>query len=441
MDCLRRLFGKTKQASNERGLVAVTVAFLLAALLGFGALALDVSSLFVVRNELQNAADAGALAAARFLYLGNGTQVDPGCNAVGVTAAKSNDAQGTVVELTGDPAANTGDVQRGHWRWSDKSFTPNSSLAAVSLAGVSTADLDADPNFINAVRVKVRRQTVPAHSFLSKAMGFSNFQMQAEATAYIGFAGSLLEAEADQPIALCEQTLLDGDIYRCSTGRMINSGGGNTHNTGGWTNFTQEPCATASSPTVRPYVGCAPASSPQLEFGEGMGTTGGQIQTVWDDFWDCWRTAADISPPDGRPDTIYNLTLPVIDCPGNNVSNCSELVGAVNVNMVWMIRQTDPNYDWVPLTMDEDLDGIADWSCPAGTDPNTLTDAQFLTCWDDFVTRFNLLNYQDVSVSTFSLSDLNKTMFFLPDCEGHPGTGGTGGRNFGVLAKLPVLVK
>ena len=58
--------------SQERGIVAVTVAILLAGLLAFGALALDVSTLFVVRNELQNAADAGALAATRVLYLANG---------------------------------------------------------------------------------------------------------------------------------------------------------------------------------------------------------------------------------------------------------------------------------------------------------------------------------------------------------------------------------
>lgn len=438
--------------SQERGIVAVTVAILLAGLLAFGALALDVSTLFVVRNELQNAADAGALAATRVLYLANGTQVNSGANAVGIAAAMANDAQGSQVELIADPAANTGDVQRGHWRWSDHTFTPNDSLAPVSLSNVSNAEIDANLNFINAVRVRVRRQAVPARSFLSKVMGFSDFQMQAEATAYMGFAGSLLETEADQPIALCEQSLLNSEgKYSCSTGRMINSNsGGDTFNTGGWTNFIQDPCATASTPTVRPYVGCAPTqTSPQLEFGEDMGTTGGQVQTVWDDFWDCWQASYDLiaDPSDGRPDTVKNMTLPVIDCPGSNVAPCSKLVGAVNVNMLWMIRQTDPNYDWVPLAMDGDGDGmidpmsILDWSCPAGTNPNTLTDADFLACWADFTTTFNLKNYLGTDVGTLALSDLNKTMFFRPDCTEHPGTGGTGGKNFGILAKLPVLVK
>ena len=362
----------------------------------------------------------------------------------GVAAAKSNDAQGIEVELIGDPAANTGDVQRGHWRWTDHTFTPNSSLATITLANVSTADLDANPDFINAVRVRVRRQTVPARSFLSKVMGFSDFQMQAEAIAYIGFSGTLLPGEVGQPIAICQQALLNADgYYSCNTGRMINSGGGDNHNTAAWSNYTQEPCETASTPTVRPYVGCSAGPAPELYLGGDMGTTGGEIQSVWDDFYDCWLASYD-TDADGRPDTLYNLTLAVIDCPANNVGTCSEIVGGVNVNMVWMIRITetvdpDTKFDWVPLTMTGDA--ITDWTCPEGTDPDALSDAQFLACWYDFVDHFYLVNYQGVSIATLSpLSTLNKSMYFLPDCDVHIPTGATGGKNFGVLAKIPVLV-
>ena len=47
---------------DERGAVVVVVAMLLVVILGFTALVIDLSWLFVVRGELQNAADAGALA-------------------------------------------------------------------------------------------------------------------------------------------------------------------------------------------------------------------------------------------------------------------------------------------------------------------------------------------------------------------------------------------
>jgi hypothetical protein len=38
-------------------------------------------------------------------------------------------------------------------------------------------------------------------------------------------------------------------------------------------------------------------------------------------------------------------------------------------------------------------------------------------------------------------SDIQKTIFILPSCEPHEPSGTTGGENYGVLAKIPVLVK
>jgi len=47
---------------DERGAVAVIVMALLVVIMGFAALVIDLGVLFVVRGELQNAADSGALA-------------------------------------------------------------------------------------------------------------------------------------------------------------------------------------------------------------------------------------------------------------------------------------------------------------------------------------------------------------------------------------------
>src|SRR5436309_1131060 len=52
---------------DSRGAVAVMVAVVLVVLLSFGALALDISNAMIARNELQNVADASALAGARQL--------------------------------------------------------------------------------------------------------------------------------------------------------------------------------------------------------------------------------------------------------------------------------------------------------------------------------------------------------------------------------------
>ena len=52
---------------DQAGAVAVTVAILMFVLVGIAALAIDIGYLLVTRNELQNVADAAALAAARKL--------------------------------------------------------------------------------------------------------------------------------------------------------------------------------------------------------------------------------------------------------------------------------------------------------------------------------------------------------------------------------------
>lgn len=58
---------RLRQATRQRGAVAVLVALLLVALIGAAGIVLDLGRLFVARAELQNAADACALAAAREL--------------------------------------------------------------------------------------------------------------------------------------------------------------------------------------------------------------------------------------------------------------------------------------------------------------------------------------------------------------------------------------
>ena len=65
-----------KLLRNQRGVSAVIIALLLVVLLGMAALAVDLGYLYVTRNELQNVADAAALAATR--QLGEIYQAMPG---------------------------------------------------------------------------------------------------------------------------------------------------------------------------------------------------------------------------------------------------------------------------------------------------------------------------------------------------------------------------
>ncbi len=441
----------TDRWRTDRGAVIVLVAVMMVVLLTFGSLAVDVGYIMVVRNQLQNAADAGALRGARVLYTNNGQTINTVANNEAYLAAIDNMSQNQPVEVN-DPSGNSGDVQRGHWSFASRTFTENASTTPVVLWDRTTAELDADTGYINAVKVTVHREDIPANSFLSKIIGYDNFTLQAEAVGYIGFAGTLGPGEADQPIAICKQSITDFDSgeYTCNTGRMINSGGGTTHNTGGWTNFSQ-PCDTASVPTVRPLV-CSTGNPGEVAYGEGIGTVGGMQDTVYRDFRDCWIASAGAVDLDGRPIVPWNLSLPVVDCDANNVSPCSELVGAVNLDVIWVKETgTDPQWRDVPLRIDAGPAGS--WVCQAAADfaaahaigveqvrINDLDASQRQSCWVEFGPRFNLQTADGTSVGTLSASDLQKTIFFLPSCTPHEPKGRTGGENFGILAKIPVLV-
>ncbi|MBL0713026.1 MAG: hypothetical protein JJV98_04935, partial [Desulfosarcina sp.] len=365
-----------------------------------------------------------ALAGARVLYLnGNATSVNAGANQTAHDAAIANLSEGVPVEVNWTAGSNGADVERGHWSFATETFTPNASLVPVDLWGVSTAELDANTDFINAVRVTVRRQDTAVASFFARIFGIEEFLMSAHASAYIGFAGSLLPGEADQPIAICEDSILDNGVYDCNIGRMINSGQNvESNETGGWTSFDQEtPCTGGTNAQEVSGLICS-GGAPALTLGRDLATNGGQIQSAFSDLYDCWTNESGQS-------TAWNMLLPVVTCPGNNITTCQELVGAVNVNVVWITGPgEDPSYSNAPTSM----------TAP-GSNGNTVSwsssDPDGMVRWDSFVNAFGLQNV-DGSPAPYQ----KKGIYFLPDCTPHDPAGLTGGRNFGILAEIPVLV-
>lgn len=92
---------RTNTGTRQRGAVAVVVAFVLIVLLAVLGLVIDLGHLYIVKTELQNAADSCALAAARELNDLSVGASDRG-KAAGVTAGTNNkmDMQGQAVSLT-----------------------------------------------------------------------------------------------------------------------------------------------------------------------------------------------------------------------------------------------------------------------------------------------------------------------------------------------------
>ena len=245
-------------------------------------------------------------------------------------------------------------VQLGHWSFATGTFELNETdLVPPPLSGVSEDELDVNPHFINAVRVVTRRTRVAGNlpePFFMKIVGGGPSEVMAEAVAYIGFAGRLLPHEVDQPIAICQQAIMVDGKYTCGVGRMLNSGQNAGHQTAGWTNFTQ-PCDTASASEINGLIcggehghncACGTGNPVPINLSESLGTTNGtQTGSSYDSIRDnCWAgdTLLDeydynsLGPGhDGWPDKFWEITLPVIDCPGGAVGNCSKRSGAVTL--------------------------------------------------------------------------------------------------------------
>ena len=460
--------------SNQRGADIVFVAICLFVLIAFAALALDVGHLVVTKNELQNAADAGALAGAHKLYSDDGRFITVDATrqaAIAVSTMNRSDNAAAEVDI--------GDVLIGHWSFGlgslDKGFTASASTDAVALWGISTVALDQNEDFINAVQVTAWRKDQTVTSWFARIFGFEEgFLQSATAVAYIGFAGSVEPETFDQPIAICKESLLqrngEGEPYwDCNIGRMLNSSDNqSTSNTGAWTNLTQDPCETASVPTLRPLV-CGEGNPTPLLFGSGIGAIGGVADNIFRDLADCWGSFTEDtypSPGDDLPDTVWTgLKLPVVSCPGNNVSNCPTLQGVVVLDIIWVERNGDLSKidDYAPKHMEDPRDGGTSWPNDSdkavplevlrnyyvGRNDGDLfpTQAELDADYDDrfdngkvrwasFVKRFDLLNADDQPAPW-----QHKAIYFMPNCDYHEPDGTSQGENFGVLAIIPVLVE
>jgi Flp pilus assembly protein TadG len=86
---------------RQRGAVAIMVGFLIVALIGFLGIVLDLGNLYVRKTELQNAADAAALAGARQLN-GSAEGIDRAvASAIALAAENASDFGNTAVAISG----------------------------------------------------------------------------------------------------------------------------------------------------------------------------------------------------------------------------------------------------------------------------------------------------------------------------------------------------
>ncbi|WP_225073374.1 pilus assembly protein TadG-related protein [Desulfuromonas sp. CSMB_57] len=181
--------------SNQRGAVIVLVALLVFVFLGIAAFAIDLGYRHVVRNELQNAADASALAAARELskiyqemsyaeqqtYVANRSDIAP----IALQTALNNYA-GDAKQLI----VNDADVLIGtwsEWRTIAKSSRVN------------------NYNQPDAVMVTTRREAGangPISTFFAKIFGINTLGVNAFATAALSGPPAVPPGEIELPIGI-----------------------------------------------------------------------------------------------------------------------------------------------------------------------------------------------------------------------------------------------
>jgi hypothetical protein len=388
---------KTYRKSKERGAVLVLFVIFVVVIIACLAFAVDVNHLILVRNELQNAADAGALAGAGTLYVDPdgagpkkaGEEVNFGANQIAYDTAILNKSDQVAVEVdwTSDGnSENNGDILRGHWSFANNEFTPdpdpNGTRYPVDLWMVSEEDLDlmdgssytapngSTPFFVNAVKVTTRREDQPAISFFAKFFGVDSFIMEASAVAYIGFAGSLGPLEASQPIVICDDTLRNSaGEYECNIGRMSDSGAScqpndpdcsTSINTAGWSTLeVKQPgdtCSASSASNIKDLIVgqgnvCLHAANPNDIFkNDLLQATNGVQAASYSSMRDCWWSASNNGT---QP---YEMTLPVVDCgPGRQVDNCVVVVGAVTVNMLYMAHTGAYSEDAAAMQLYSDI--------------------------------------------------------------------------------------
>lgn len=178
--------------NNNAGATAVMVAISMIMLLGFSALAIDVGYLFATRNELQNIADAGALAGAGFLgaqygqltiaeqqgFLFDRADI---VNAINQVSQKNEAARMPITIADSD-------VVIGTWDGDTAALTPTLSAP-------------------DAVRVVARRDNTvntPIRTLFARIFGIETVNVGAVATAALTGPSTIAEGELQTPFSLSD---------------------------------------------------------------------------------------------------------------------------------------------------------------------------------------------------------------------------------------------
>ncbi|HSF68295.1 MAG TPA: TadE/TadG family type IV pilus assembly protein [Nitrospiraceae bacterium] len=303
--------------NNSRGVTAVMIALFLTVLLAMAAAAIDVGHALVARNELQNVADAAALAGTRALgiiYEGmtpaqQQTYVLTGGDEAIVVAAvqataNANSAAG--IAITIDPS----DIQIGTWSMATRTHTPT-------------------VNQPKAVRVLSRRDAASngaISTFLANVIGMSSVSVRAVATADMSAVGQTAPGQLDVPFGISEYYFTQ---FGCGDVIQFYPNDGTPQACAAWHTFDQSP---ANANTLRNIIDGMTAGtyqSPATAPGDSLNFINGNVASAFPNLINLYNSKKDANgnwdvfvPVYESPDcTPPNGPLPIIGYAEARITN------------------------------------------------------------------------------------------------------------------------
>jgi len=261
-----------KKFKDQKGIAAVWVAIVLLMLLGFAALAIDVGYLYATKNELQNIADAAALAGA-----GELGQIYKGLAPADQQSYDFSTKREDIV------ASARGVVGSGKNKAGGKDVSIRDDDIIIFNINQAVGDLKSGSNFYtlpDAVRVIARRDASangPIRMFFARifeGIGFNFSNINADATAGLTTLTEVGPGEMNMPIGLSEN-LFPNDCK--STIKFSPT----TSSCAGWHNFLDPINANAEADKLLGFI----KDDPTIHGGEDDGELGECLETPCGEAW------------------------------------------------------------------------------------------------------------------------------------------------------------
>ena len=195
---------KLNLCNDERGATTIMVAACMFVIIGLSSLVIDLGQLYTVRNELQNTADAAALAGVAQLVQNQGgsTVRDSATATQAILAVAQKQSQLNGLPTVADGARNDLTITYGFW----DIYATDRNLAWTAIGSTCPSTSNA-----NAAQVTIKRDSGlvfgPVANTFAKVMGFSISQVEATAIAYLGYAKGAQAGTVTVPLALPQSVL------------------------------------------------------------------------------------------------------------------------------------------------------------------------------------------------------------------------------------------